>query len=129
MGRAKLQRTVPLPPIVPTREMWYKIKELYVKHTLQDRGNQLGQYELRDLLERCEYNDRFREASFLFQYNRFAKFYEEIFMWQIATPAQVQHQAQTTTSSSSSSSPTSWDRVLSSLSQVAAASTPLPFPR
>ena len=45
--------------------MWYKIKELYDKYTLQDRRNQLGQYELRDLLESCGYNDRFREASFV----------------------------------------------------------------
>ena len=114
---------IPPPPIVPAREMWYKVKELYDKYTLQDRRNQLGQYELRDLLESCGYNDRFREASFLFQYYRFAKFYEEIFMRQVAPPAQVQHQAQTTSSSSSSSGSTSWDRAMSSLSQVAAAST------
>ena len=41
------------PPIVPPRQIWYKIKELYDKYTLQDLGNQLGQYELRDLLESC----------------------------------------------------------------------------
>ena len=111
------------PPTVPPREVWYKIKELYDKYTLQDRRNQLGQYELRDLLESCGYNDRFREASFLFQYYRFAKFYEEIFMRPVTTPAQVQHQAQTKSSSSSSSSSTSWDRAMSSLTQVAAAST------
>ena len=71
---------IPPPPIVPAREMWYQVKVLYDRYTLQDRRNQLGQYELRELLERCGYNDRFREASFLFQYYRFAKFYEEIFM-------------------------------------------------
>ena len=38
----------PPPPIVPAREMWYKVKTLYDKYTLQDRRNQLGQYELRD---------------------------------------------------------------------------------
>ena len=103
--------------------MWFKIKELYDKHSLQDRRNQLGQYELRDLLERCGYNDRFREASFPLLYYRFGKFYEETFMKRTTTPAQVQHQAQTTSSSSSSSSSTPWDRAMSSLSQVAAAST------
>ena len=81
----------------------------------------MGQYELRDLLESCGYNDRFREASFPFQYYRFAKFYKEIFMRPVTTPAQVQHQAQTTSSSPSSSCSTSWERAMSSLWQVAAA--------
>ena len=103
--------------------MWFKIKELYDKHSLQDRRNRLGQYELRDLLEKCGYNDRFREASFLFQYYRFGKFYREIFMKQTTIPAQVQHRTQTTSNSSSLSSSTSGDRAMSSLSQVAAAST------
>ena len=83
----------------------------------------MGQYELRDLMERCGYNDRFREASFLFQYYRFGKFYDEIFMKQPTAPVQVQPLPQTTSSSSSSSSSTSWDRAMASLPQVANAST------
>ena len=79
--------------------MWYKVKTLYDNYTLQDRRNQLGQYELRDLLEKCGYVNRFREASFLFQYYRFAKFYEEIFMRKAAPPVQVQPQTHASTSS------------------------------
>ena len=77
---------VPPPPKVSPREMWFKIKELYDKHLQQERRNQMGQYELRDLMERCGYSDRFREASFFFQYYRFGNFYDEIFMEQPTAP-------------------------------------------
>ena len=79
--------------------MWFRTKELYDKHLQQERTNQVGHYELKDVVERCGYNDRFREASFLFQFYRFGKFYDEISVQPPTVPGHVQSLAQATSSS------------------------------